>query len=36
MNKEIITLGDTEIEKCKFHYSKHLININNIEILIKL
>ena len=29
MNKEIITVGDIEIEKHKFHYSKYVININN-------
>ena len=23
---------DNEIEKCKFHYSKYLININNVDI----
>ena len=28
MNKEIITFGGTEIEKCKFHYSKYPINKN--------
>lgn len=27
--KEIITVGDIEIEKHKFHYSKYVINIHN-------
>ena len=30
MNKEIM-FDDNEIEKCKFHYSKYLININSID-----
>ena len=32
MNKEILTFGDIETEKCKFHYSKHQLNINNVDI----
>ena len=32
MTKEHVTLGDNEIEKCKFHYSKHPIKINNVDI----
>ena len=31
MNKEIETFGGTEIEKRKFHYSKYLIDTNNVE-----
>ena len=31
MNKEIITFGDIEIEKCNFHYFKYSININNVD-----
>ena len=26
-----MTYGDIEIKKCKFHYSKYLININNVD-----
>ena len=32
MNKEILTFGNTEIEKRKFHYSEYPININNADI----
>ena len=32
INKGIITIGDTKIEKHKFHYSQHPININSINI----
>ena len=32
MNKEIITFGNIEIEKRKFHYFKYPININNVDI----
>ena len=32
MKKEHVTFGDNEIEKCKFHYSKHPIKINNVDI----
>ena len=32
MNKEIITFGDIEIEKNKFHCSKHRINIINVDV----
>ena len=32
MKKEIMMFGDTEIEKCKFLYSKYLINTNNVDI----
>ena len=26
------TFGDSETEKCKFHYSKNPINISNVDI----
>ena len=37
MSKEVITFGNTEIEKQKFHYHKNLIlledsDINNIQV----
>ena len=32
MNKEIITLGDIEIERCKFHYYKNSILIDDVDI----
>ena len=32
MSKKIIAFVDTEIEKCKFHYYKYPININNEDI----
>ena len=32
MNKEMTTFGDSETEKCKFHYSKDPINISNVDI----
>ena len=32
MNREIITFGDTETEKNKFHCFKHRINIINVDI----
>ena len=32
VNKEIITLGDTDFEKRKFHYSKYPINLNNVDL----
>ena len=32
MIKEIVTFGDIKIEKQKFHYSKKLININDIDV----
>ena len=32
MNKETVMFDDNEIEKCKFHYSKYTININNVDI----
>ena len=31
MNKEIM-FDDNEIEKCKFHYSKYAVNMNNVDI----
>ena len=31
MNKNVITFGDTEIEKQKFHHSKYPINISNVD-----
>ena len=32
MNKIIITFDDTEIEKCKFQYSKYPINIKKVNV----
>ena len=32
MNKKILTFVDTEIEKCKFQYSKYPIKINNADV----
>ena len=32
MNKEIITFGDTEIEKRKFHHRKNLILLEYVDI----
>ena len=32
VSKEIITLGDTDFEKCKFHYSKYPINLNDVDL----
>ena len=32
MKKVHVTFGDNEIEKCKFHYSKQTIKINNEDI----
>ena len=32
MIKKIVTFDNTEIEKHKFHYSKYLIKINNVDI----
>ena len=32
MDKEIISFGDIEIEKCKFHYCEDPSDINNIDI----
>ena len=32
MNKEIITFGDIENKKCKFHYHKNPILIENVNI----
>ena len=32
MNKEIITLDDIEIERCKFHYYKNSILIDDVDI----
>ena len=32
MDKEITTFGDAETEKSKFHYSKYLVNISNVDI----
>ena len=32
MDKEIITFGDIEIEKQKFHYHKNLISIYDLDI----
>ena len=32
MNKEIITFGDIEIEKHKFHHYKHLFFSENLDI----
>ena len=32
MAKEIITFGDIQIEKRKFHYSKYPIKINNVDV----
>ena len=32
MNKEIITFGDNEIEKCKFHHRKNLILLEYVDI----
>ena len=32
MKAQHVTFGDNEIEKCKFHYSKQTIKINNEDI----
>ena len=32
IKKQILTSGETEIEKRKFYYSKYTININNVNI----
>ena len=32
MDKEITTLEDAEIEKTKFKYSKHPVDISNVDI----
>ena len=32
MTKELITFGDIQIEKRKFHYSKYPIKINNVDV----
>lgn len=32
MDKEITTLEDVEIEKTKFKYSKHPVDISNVDI----
>ena len=32
MNNVMLTAGNIEIEKRTFHYSKYLINVNNVDI----
>ena len=32
MNNGMLAAGNIEIEKRKFHYSKYLINVNNVDI----
>ena len=32
MNKEILVILDTTIDKCKFHYPKNTILIDNVDI----
>lgn len=32
MNKDIITLGDNESKKRKFHYSNYPVSIKNLDV----
>ena len=32
MNKEVLTFGDSEIEKRKLYYSKYPLHMNNVDI----